>query len=64
MIEMTEAIVKAVKLPVTVKTRLGWDDETKNIVDVAERLQDAGIRHLQFMEGPGHSFIRGSLTGP
>ncbi len=46
MLEMTEAIVKAVKLPVTVKTRLGWDDESKNIVDVAERLQDTGIRAL------------------
>ena len=44
MIEMTEAIVKAVRLPVTVKTRLGWDDESKNIVEVAERLQDTGIR--------------------
>jgi tRNA-dihydrouridine synthase B len=43
MIEMTEAIVKAIKLPVTVKTRIGWDDENKNIVEVAERLQDAGI---------------------
>jgi tRNA-dihydrouridine synthase B len=46
MIEMTEAIVKAVRLPVTVKTRLGWDDESKNIVDVAERLQDTGIQAL------------------
>jgi nifR3 family TIM-barrel protein len=46
MIEMTSAIVKAVKLPVTVKTRLGWDDETKIIVDVAERLQDTGIKAL------------------
>jgi tRNA-dihydrouridine synthase B len=46
MLEMTEAIVKAVKLPVTVKTRLGWDDENKNIVDVAERLQDTGIKAL------------------
>ena len=43
MIEMTKAIVNAVKLPVTVKTRLGWDDENRNIVDVAERLQDTGI---------------------
>src|SRR3954464_8763494 len=43
MVKMTEEIVKAVKLPVTVKTRLGWDDQTKNIVDVAERLQDIGI---------------------
>lgn len=46
MIEMTEAIVKAVKLPVTVKTRIGWDDESRNIVEVAERLQDAGIKAL------------------
>ncbi|MCX6332935.1 MAG: tRNA dihydrouridine synthase DusB [Bacteroidia bacterium] len=43
MIEMTAAIVKAVKLPVTVKTRLGWDDDSRNIVEVAERLQDTGI---------------------
>jgi nifR3 family TIM-barrel protein len=46
MIEMTEAIVKAVKLPVTVKTRLGWDDDSRNIVDIAERLQDVGIEAL------------------
>jgi len=46
MIEMTEAIVKAVKLPVTVKTRLGWDDESKNIVEIAERLQDTGIKAM------------------
>jgi tRNA-dihydrouridine synthase B len=46
MIEMTEAIVKSVKLPVTVKTRIGWDDESKNIVEVAEQLQDAGIKAL------------------
>ena len=46
MIEMTEAIVKAVKLPVTVKTRLGWDEENKSIVEIAERLQDTGIQAL------------------
>lgn len=46
MIEMTNAIVKAVKLPVTVKTRLGWDDESKNIVEIAEQLQDTGIKAL------------------
>lgn len=46
MVSMTAEIVKAVKLPVTVKTRLGWDDNTKNIVDVAERLQDIGIAAL------------------
>jgi len=43
MVEMTKAIVQAVKLPVTVKTRLGWDESSKNIVDIAERLQDVGI---------------------
>lgn len=46
MIEMTSAIVKAVNIPVTVKTRLGWDDNSKIIVEVAERLQDTGIAGL------------------
>jgi len=46
MIEMTKAIVNAVKLPVTVKTRLGWDEDSKNIVEVAEQLQDTGIKAL------------------
>ena len=46
MISMTEAIVKAVKLPVTVKTRLGWDEQSTNIVEVAERLQDTGSSAL------------------
>ncbi len=46
MVRITEEIVKAVKLPVTVKTRLGWDDETKNVHEVAERLQDIGIKAL------------------
>lgn len=46
MLEMTSAIVNAVKLPVTVKTRLGWDDENKNIVEVAEMLQDTGIKAI------------------
>jgi tRNA-dihydrouridine synthase B len=46
LIEMTEAIVKSVKLPVTVKTRLGWDDDNKNIVEISERLQDVGIQAL------------------
>lgn len=46
MVKMTEAIVKCTPLPVTVKTRLGWDDSTKNIAEVAERLQDIGIKAL------------------
>jgi tRNA-dihydrouridine synthase B len=43
MLSMTKAIVNSVKLPVTVKTRLGWDEESKIIVDLAEKLQDTGI---------------------
>lgn len=46
MAKMTEAVVKATHLPVTVKTRLGWDEQTKNIEEVAERLQDVGIQAL------------------
>lgn len=46
MVKMTEAVVKATHLPVTVKTRLGWDDHTKNVYEVAERLQDVGIQAL------------------
>jgi len=46
MVSMTKKIVDSVKLPVTVKTRLGWDDKTKNILEVAERLQDIGIKAL------------------
>ncbi len=46
MIKMTEAIVKATPLPVTVKTRLGWDEQNKNIVEIAEQLQDVGIKAL------------------
>ena len=46
MVKMTDAVVKATNLPVTVKTRLGWDDNTKNILEVAERLQDIGIQAL------------------
>lgn len=46
MIKLTSEIVKASALPVTVKTRLGWDDASKNIVEVAERLQDIGIAAL------------------
>ncbi len=46
MIEITKAVVDAVNLPVTVKTRLGWDNEHKIIVDLAEQLQDCGIKAL------------------
>jgi tRNA-dihydrouridine synthase B len=46
MVEMTKAVVDSTHLPVTVKTRLGWDEQTKNIEEVAERLQDIGIQAL------------------
>lgn len=46
MVRLTDAVVKATSLPVTVKTRLGWDENSKNIEEVAERLQDVGIQAL------------------
>jgi tRNA-dihydrouridine synthase B len=46
MVAMTKAVVEATHLPVTVKTRLGWDDSTKNVQEVAMRLQDVGIKAL------------------
>ncbi len=46
MMRLTEAVIKSTSLPVTVKTRLGWDDNTKNIEEVAERLQDIGVQAL------------------
>ncbi len=46
MVRLTEAVVKSTSLPVTVKTRLGWDESSKNIEEVAERLQDVGVKAL------------------
>jgi nifR3 family TIM-barrel protein len=46
MVRLTSACVKATALPVTVKTRLGWDEDSKNIETIAERLQDTGVRAL------------------
>ena len=46
MVEITRQVVEAVNLPVTVKTRLGWDEDSKIIVELAERLQDVGIKAL------------------
>ena len=46
MLEITKEVVKAVNIPVTVKTRLGWDADNKIIVDLAEQLQDCGIAAL------------------
>ena len=46
MVRLTEAVIRSTSLPVTVKTRLGWDENSKNIEEVAERLQDIGIKGL------------------
>lgn len=46
MVSLTEAVVRSTNLPVTVKTRLGWDEQTIFIEEVAERLQDVGIQGL------------------
>jgi nifR3 family TIM-barrel protein len=46
MVRLTKAVVQSTSLPVTVKTRLGWDDDSINIGEVAERLQDVGIKAL------------------
>ncbi|MEO5941872.1 MAG: tRNA dihydrouridine synthase DusB [Ferruginibacter sp.] len=46
MVRLTEAVIRSTKLPVTVKTRLGWDDNSRNIVEVAERMQDIGVQAL------------------
>lgn len=69
MVKMTEAVVKSTSLPVTVKTRLGWDDNTKNIEEVAERLQDIGIKALtihgrtrsQLYKGPANWTLIGKV---
>jgi tRNA-dihydrouridine synthase B len=46
MVRLTKAVIKSTHLPVTVKTRLGWDDNSINIMEVAERLQDVGVKAL------------------
>src|SRR5436190_158907 len=46
MVRLTKAVIKSTSLPVTVKTRLGWDDSMINIMEVAERLQDIGVQAL------------------
>lgn len=59
MVKLTEAVVKATKLPVTVKTRLGWNDDTKYIVEVAERLQDVGIEAISIHGRTRQQMYRG-----
>jgi tRNA-dihydrouridine synthase B len=60
MMEMTRAVVGASSLPVTAKTRLGWDDSSKNIVSVAEELQDCGIRALTIHGRTRAQFYKGT----
>jgi nifR3 family TIM-barrel protein len=58
--ELTQAVVEATKLPVTVKTRLGWDDTTKSIVSTAERLQDVGIKAISIHGRTRKQMYKGS----
>ncbi|MCI2081956.1 MAG: tRNA dihydrouridine synthase DusB [Bacteroidales bacterium] len=59
MVEITKMVVEGVKLPVTVKTRLGWDEDHKIIVELAERLQDAGISALTIHGRTGTQMYKG-----
>ena len=69
MVRITAEVVKSTTLPVTVKTRLGWDDTTKNVVEVAERLQDIGIQAItihgrtrkQMYKGPADWTLIGAI---
>jgi tRNA-dihydrouridine synthase B len=60
MVRMTEAIVNSTHLPVTVKTRLGWDDESKYVVETAERLQDVGIEAISIHGRTRKQMYKGS----
>jgi len=60
MVEMTKEIVKSTHLPVTVKTRLGWDENSKYIVEVAERLQDVGIEGISIHGRTRKQMYKGS----
>lgn len=59
MVSLTAAIVKSTKLPVTVKTRLGWDSDTIRIIEVAERLQDVGIKAISIHCRTKHQMYTG-----
>ena len=63
MVKMTKEIVKSTNIPVTVKTRLGWDDSTKYIVEVAERLQDVGIKAISIRYGRKSRCIKEKQIG-
>lgn len=69
MIKITDTIVKTTNIPVTVKTRLGWDEKNKNIAEIAERLQDVGIKAItihgrtrtQLFKGPADWTLIGKV---
>lgn len=63
MVKMTAEIVKAVNKPVTVKTRLGWDENSKYIVEVAERLQDVGIQAISIHGRTRKQMYKGKPIG-
>ncbi|MES2621917.1 MAG: tRNA dihydrouridine synthase DusB [Bacteroidota bacterium] len=62
MVTLTAAIVKSTKLPVTVKTRLGWDDNSIRIVEVAERLQDVGVKAISIHCRTKHQLYTGKAN--
>jgi tRNA-dihydrouridine synthase B len=62
MVRLTTAVVKSTSLPVTVKTRLGWDDASINIMEVAERLQDVGIKALAIHGRTRSQMYKGSAN--
>lgn len=62
MVRLTKAVIKSTNLPVTVKTRLGWDDATINIMEVAERLQDIGIKALSIHGRTRQQMYKGSAN--
>ena len=64
LLEITREVVKAVKTPVTVKTRLGWNSENLVITDLAEALQDCGIKALTIHGRTEHRCTRAMPTGP
>ncbi len=62
MVRLTKAVIKSTSLPVTVKTRLGWDDNSINIMEVAERLQDIGIQALSIHGRTRAQMYKGSAN--
>jgi tRNA-dihydrouridine synthase B len=62
MVRLTKAVIKSTSLPVTVKTRLGWDDNTINIMEVAERLQDIGVQALTIHGRTRSQMYKGSAN--